>query len=88
MLREGYRDASPDSVFGPPASLVEKGFVGREGFPDVTFNREGMRDRDPIAIAVDLIGWKKSPDVHVALGDFKLMERDPNRPVDAKLVLL
>jgi hypothetical protein len=55
MLREGHRDASPDSVFGPSASLVVKGFVGCERFPDVVLNREGMRDRDPIAIAVDLI---------------------------------
>ena len=98
MLLDGHRDASPCSVFRPPASLVVKGFVGRERFPDVALNREGIRDRDLIAIAVDLffwkrlsaihVCWKKPSDIHVALGDFKLVDREHNRPVDPKLVLL
>src|ERR1700688_2562729 len=98
MLLNGHRDASPCSVFRPPASLVVKGFVGREWFPDVAPNRKGIRDRNPIAIAVDLfcwkrrsgihVRWKKPSDVHVALGDFKLVDREHNRPVDPKLVLL
>ena len=45
MLGDGHRDAGPDSVFCPSASLVVKSFVGREGFPDVVINREGMRHR-------------------------------------------
>src|SRR5580700_4566431 len=98
MLLDGHRDASPGSVFRPPASLVVKGFVGRERFPDVALNREGVCDRDLIAIAVDLffwkrlsavhVCWKKPSDIHVALGDFKLVDREHNRPVDPKLVLL
>src|SRR6202166_2138234 len=98
MLLDGHRDASPCSVFRPPASLVVKGFVGREWFPDVAPNRKGIRDRNPIAIAVDLfcwkrrsgihVRWKKPSDIHVALGDFKLMDREHNRPVDPKLVLV
>src|SRR5580700_8196690 len=98
MLLDGHRDASPGSVFRPPASLVVKGFVGRERFPDVALNREGVCDRDPIAIAVDLffwkrlsavhVCWKKPSDIHVALGDFKLVNREHDRPVDPKLVLL
>src|SRR5206468_8180599 len=32
--------------------------------------------------------WKKPSDIHVALGDFKLMDREHNRPVDPKLLLL
>src|SRR5580693_7395126 len=98
MLLDGHRDASPGSVFRPTASLVVKGFVGRERFPDVALNREGVCDRDLIPIAVDLFFWKglsaihvcrkKSSDIHVALGDFKLVDREHNRPVDPKLVLL
>src|SRR6202035_1716064 len=98
MLLDGHRDASPGSVFRPPASLVVKGFVGRERFPDVALNREGVCDRDLIAIAVDLFFWKrlsaihvwgkKPSDIHVALGDFKLVDGEHNRPVDPKLVLL
>ena len=98
MLLDGDRDAGPCSVFRPPASLVVKGFVGREGFPDVAPNRNGIRDRNPIAIAVDLffwkrlsavhVCWKKPSDVHVAFGDFKLVDREHDRPVDPKLVLL
>src|SRR6202047_984206 len=98
VLLNGHRDASPCSVFRPPASLVVKGFVGRERFPDVAPYRKGIRDRNPIAIAVDLfcwkrlsgiyICWKKPSDIHVALGNFKLVEREHNRPVDPKLVLL
>src|ERR1700719_510380 len=98
MLLDGHRDASPGSVFRPPASLVVKGFVGRERFPDAALNREGIRDRDLIAIAVDLFFWKrlstvhvwgkKPSDVHVALGDFKLVDGEQNRPVDPKLLLL
>src|ERR1700688_3788594 len=98
MLLDGHRDASPCSVFRPPASLVVKGFVGRERFPDAALNRKGIRDRDLIAIAVDLffwkrlsaihVCWKKSSDIHVALGDFKLVDREHDRPVVPKLVLL
>ena len=90
IILEGHRDASPDSVFRPPASLVVKSFVGRERYPDVALNQEGMRDRDPIAIAIDIIsiGWKKPSDIHVALGDLKLVDREPNRPVDPKLVFV
>src|ERR1700730_10511651 len=98
MLREGHRDASPDSVFGPPASLVVKGFGGREGFHGVTFYSERMRDCDPIAIAVDLffrqrlsrirVGWKKPADIHVAVGDLKLMDREHNCSVNPKLLFL
>src|ERR1700730_9785302 len=98
MLFDGHRDASPGSVFRPPASLVVKGFVGRARFPDVALNREGVCDRDLIAIAVDLFFWKrlsaihicgkKPSDIHVALGDFKLVDGEHNRPVDPKLVLL
>src|ERR1700726_1759945 len=98
MLLDGHRDASPGSVFRPPASLVVEGFVGRERFPDVASNCEGIRDRDPIAIAVDLffwkrlsavhVCWKKPSDIHVALRDFKLVDREHDRPVDPKLVLL
>src|ERR1700686_4195252 len=97
MLLDGDRDAGPCSVFRPPASLGVKGFVGREGFPDVAPNRKGIRDRNPIAIAVDLfcwkrpsekVCWKKPSDIHVALGDFKLVDREHNRPVDPKLLLL
>src|SRR5580700_8452312 len=97
MLLDGHSDASPCSVFRPPASLVVKGFVGRERFPDVALNRKGIRDRDLIAIAVDLffwkrlsavhVCWKKPSDVHVALRDFKLVDREHNRPIDPKLVL-
>src|ERR1700684_1078281 len=57
-----------------------------------------MRDRDPIAIAVDLffrkrlsrirVCWEKPTDIHVAVGDLKLMDREHNCPVDPKLVLL
>ena len=54
MLGDGHRDAGPDSILGPPASLVVEGFVGREGFDGVTLYSERMRDREPIAIAVDL----------------------------------
>src|SRR5690349_21034310 len=98
MLVDGHRDASPCSVFCPPASLVVKGFVGRERLPDVAPNREVIRDRDLVAIAVDLfcwkrrsgihVFWKKPSDIHVALGDFKLMDREHNRSVDPKLLLL
>jgi len=98
MLLDGDRDASPGSVFRPPASLVVKGFVGRERFPDAALNREGVCDRDLIAIAVDLffwkrlsaihVCWKKPSDIHVALGDFELVDREHNRPVDPKLLLL
>src|ERR1700745_1420383 len=98
MLLDGHGDASPGSVFRPPASLVVKGFVGRERFPDVAPNREGICDRDLVAIAVDLfcwkrrsaigVCWKKSSDIHVALGDFKLVDRKHHRPVDPKLMLL
>src|ERR1700688_825616 len=98
MLLDGHRDASPCSVFRPPASLVVKGFVGRERFPDVPLNREGVCDRDLIAIAVDLfcwkrrsgihVCWKKSSDIHVALRDFKLVDREHNRSIDPKLMLL
>src|SRR5580692_3202652 len=98
MLLDGNRDAGPCSVFRPPASLVVKGFVGRERLPDAALNREGICDRDLIAIAVDLFFWKrlsavhvwgkKPSDIHVALGDFKLVDREHNRPVDPKLVLL
>src|ERR1700719_2584090 len=98
MLLDGHGDASPCSVFRPPASLVVKGFVGREGFPDAALNREGIRDRDLIAIAVDLffwkrlsavhVCWKKPSDIHVALRDFQLVYREHNRPVDLKLMLL
>src|SRR5260370_2281030 len=98
MLLDGHRDASPCSLFRPPASLVVEGFVGGEKFPDVAPNRNGIRDRDPIAIAVDFfcwkrrsgihVCWKKPSDIHVALGDFKLVDREHNRPVDPKLLLL
>src|ERR1022692_4581623 len=98
ILLNGHRDASPGSVLRPPASLVVKGFVGRERFPYVVPNREGIRDPDPTAIAVDLfcwkrpseihVCWKKPSDIHVALGDFKLVNREHNRPVDPKLLLL
>src|ERR1700690_1639341 len=98
MLLDGDRDAGPCSVFRPPASLVVKSFVGSEGFPDVALNRQGIRDRNPIAIAVDLffwkrlsavhVCWKKPSDIHVALRDFKLVDREHNRPVDPKLVFL
>src|ERR1700735_3589675 len=98
MLLDGHRDASPGSVFRPPASLVVEGFVGRERFPDVASNCEGIRDRDPIAIAVDLlfwkrlsaihVCWKKPSDIHVALRDFKLVHREHNRSINPKLMLL
>jgi hypothetical protein len=97
MLLDRYGDAGPHSIFGPSASLVVKGFVGREGFPDVALNREGIRDPNPSAIAVALfcwkrpsgihVRWKKPSDIHVALGNFKLVDREHNRPVDPKLVL-
>jgi hypothetical protein len=88
MALKRHRDASPDSVFRPPASLVVKSFVGREGSRDVALNHEGIRDPDPIAIAIDIIGLKKPSDIHVALGDLKLVDREHHRPVDPKLVLL
>src|ERR1700743_2832183 len=98
MLLDGHRDASPGSVFRPPTSLVVKGFVRRERFPDVAPNRDGVRECNLIAIAVDLffwkrlsavhVCWKKPSDVHVAFGDFKLVDREHDRPVDPKLVLL
>src|SRR5207248_1317924 len=88
MLLDGQRDASPDSVFRPPAALVVKGFVGRKRFPDVAVNREGMRDPDPTAIAVDVVPCSKPSDIHFALRDLKLVDREHNRLVDPKLVLL
>src|ERR1700745_1889512 len=57
-----------------------------------------MRDRDLIEIAINLflwkvpsgirICWKQSSDIHVSLGDLELVDREHNRPVDPKLVLL
>src|ERR1700730_3809856 len=98
MPGERHRDAGPDSVLGPPASLVVKRFIGRERLDDVILYSERMRHRDPSAIAVDLfcwkraagirVCWKKPSDIHIALGDLKLMDREHNRPVDPKLVLL
>src|ERR1700730_5316051 len=98
MPGERHRDAGPDSVLGPPASLVVKRFVGRERLDDVALYSERMCHSDPSAIAVDLfcwkraagirVCWKKPSDIHIALGDLKLMDREHNRPVDPKLVLL
>jgi hypothetical protein len=54
----------------------------------VAVNREGMRDRNPIAIAVDLVVWKKPSDIHVPVGDFELANGEPDCRVDPKLLLL
>src|SRR4051794_29691436 len=98
MPGERHRDAGPDSVLGPPASPVVKRFVGCERLDDVVLYSERMCHRDPSAIAVDLfcwkraacirVCWKKPSDIHIALGDLKLMDGEHNRPVDPKLVLL
>ena len=53
---ERQRHAEPDSVFVPPTiSPIVKGFISSEGFPDAAINREGMRDPDSLAIAVDVV---------------------------------
>src|SRR5579872_576235 len=88
ILLKRHSDAGSDSVLGPPAPLVVKSFVGRKGFPDLALHLEGVRDRDAIAISVDLffwkgssgivVSWKKPADIHIAIGDFKAVDRKSN----------
>ncbi len=55
-LFERYRDASPSSMSVPPTvAPFVVGFVCGERFPDVVVNRDGIRDFESIAIAVDVI---------------------------------
>ena len=54
----------------------------------MAFHRPWIRDRDPIAIAVEIIGGTKSSRIHVAVGDLELMQGEVVCPVDPELVLL
>src|SRR4029453_8481205 len=88
MLQERHRSASHDSISGPPTiSAVVKSFKASERLPDVAINHEGMCNRNFLAIAVDVTGLTKPPDIHVAVGDLEPMNRELQRPVDSKLVL-
>src|SRR4030095_7314551 len=89
MLQERHRSASHDSISGPPTiSAVVKSFKAGERLPDVAINHEGMRNRNFLAIAVDVTGLKKPPDIHVAVGDLASANGELQRPVDSELVLL
>ena len=76
------------SLFHPPFAAARKRLRSRERFPDVAIHREGMRDRNSLAIAVDVVGRTKPPDIHVAVGDLERANGELHCPVDSKLVLL
>ena len=92
VLQERHRSASHDSISGPPPisaiTAVVKSFKAGERLPDVAINHEGMRNRNFLAIAVDVTGLKKPPDIHVAVGDLEFANGELHRPVNSKLVLL
>src|SRR4030095_9218247 len=89
MLQERHRSASHDSISGPPTiSAVVKSFKAGERLPDVAINHEGMCNRNFLAIAVDVTGLTKPPDIHVAVGDLEFANGELQCPLNSKLVLL
>src|SRR4029450_12204733 len=89
MLQERHRSASHDSISGPPTiSVVVKSFKTSERLPDVAINHEGMCNPNSLAIAVDVTGLTKPPDIHVAVGDLEFSNGELQYPVNSELVLL
>ena len=89
VLVKRHRNATPNPVSVPsPVFPLVIGFVGGERLDGVICNRERMRDRDSIAIAVQLISRTKSSDIHVAVRDFELVDEELECPINSKLVFL